>query len=142
MKTEDIIKKDLKIEEIIANWKTGTGTVKDLEIEKIRAEDSKNENNRAINLKPATKRKDLKTTNIIHLETKDNQTVTFKNSNYLKHQNIILARTKKILYFNSYFGREDYYFGLGQKPFLQSCEVSNCYITNNRSLLGKQQIIK
>lgn len=137
MKTEDIIKKDLKIEEIIANWKTGTGTVKDLEIEKIRAEDSKNENNRAINLKPANKRKDLKTTNIIHLETKDNQTVKFKNSNYLKHQNIILARTKKILYFNSYFGREDYYFGLGQKPFLQSCEVSNCYITNNRSLLGK-----
>jgi hypothetical protein len=137
LKTEDIIKKDLKIEEIIANWKTGTGTVKDLEIEKIRAEDSKNENNRAINLKPANKRKDLKTTNIIHLETKDNQTVKFKNSNYLKHQNIILARTKKILYFNSYFGREDYYFGLGQKPFLQSCEVSNCYITNNRSLLGK-----
>jgi hypothetical protein len=137
LKTEDIIKKDLKIEEIIANWKTGTGTVKDLEIEKIRAEDSKNKNNRAINLKPANKRKDLKTTNIIQLETKDNQTVTFKNSNYLKHQNILLARTKKILYLNSYFGREDYYFGLGQKPFLQSCEVSNCYITNNRSLLGK-----
>jgi hypothetical protein len=91
-------------------------------------------------LKPANKRtraKDLKTTNIIHLETKDNQTVTFKNSNYLKHQTIILARTKKILYFNSYFGQEDYYFGFGQKPFAQSCEASNCYITNNRSLLGK-----
>ena len=91
-------------------------------------------------MKPANKRiraKDLKTKNIIQLETKENQTVRVENSNYIKHENILLARTKKILYFNSYFGCEDYYFGFGQKPFTQSCEVSNCYITNNRSFLGK-----
>ena len=45
-------------------------------------------------------------------------------------------KTKKILYFTPFFDLKD--FGFGQKPFIErGCPVSNCFTTNNRSLLSK-----
>lgn len=44
------------------------------------------------------------------------------------------SKMKKILFYNTFFGKENFYFGFGHSPFLE-CEVSNCYTTRNRSLL-------
>ena len=47
-------------------------------------------------------------------------------------------KTKKILYFTHFFDLKDFGFGFGQKPFMErGCPVSNCFTTNNRSLLSK-----
>ena len=50
-------------------------------------------------------------------------------------------KTKKILYFTHFFDLKDFGFGFGQKPqkpFIErGCPVSNCFTTNNRSLLSK-----
>ena len=47
---------------------------------------------------------------------------------------------KKILFFTPYFHMNDWQFGFGHKPFERfGCPVSNCYTTNNHSLLGKSQ---
>ncbi len=47
------------------------------------------------------------------------------------------ASAKKILYFTSYYDMRDFEFGFGHAPFVRhGCPVSNCYATNNRSLLG------
>lgn len=45
---------------------------------------------------------------------------------------------KKILLYNSYFDLPDYNLGgYGREPFVKNgCAVTNCYATNNRSLLG------
>ena len=45
---------------------------------------------------------------------------------------------KKILLYNSYFDLPDYNLGgFGREPFVKNgCAVTNCYATNNRSLLG------
>ena len=46
--------------------------------------------------------------------------------------------TKKILYFTSYFHMKDFQFGFGQKPFFEKgCPVTNCFATNNKTLLSK-----
>ena len=45
------------------------------------------------------------------------------------------SNLKKILYFNTFFGIEDFFFGYGHDIFL-GCEVSNCYATKNRGLLS------
>ena len=48
-------------------------------------------------------------------------------------------KTKKILYFTPFFDLKD--FGFGQKPFIErGCPVSNCFTTNNRSLLSKFEL--
>ena len=45
---------------------------------------------------------------------------------------------KKILFFTSYFDMHSWQFGFGHEPFKKyGCPVSNCYTTNNYSLLGK-----
>jgi hypothetical protein len=49
-----------------------------------------------------------------------------------------LSRTKNILFFTTYFHMKDFQFGFGQQPFVDNkCPVTNCFATNNRSLLGK-----
>ena len=50
--------------------------------------------------------------------------------------------TKKILYFTPYFHMKDFQFGFGHLPFIEKgCPVSNCYATNNRSLLSKYKFL-
>ncbi len=47
---------------------------------------------------------------------------------------------KKILFFNPLFERDDYWFGFGHQQFFDVlCPVANCYLTNNRTLLGNKQ---
>ncbi|XP_063230901.1 alpha-(1,3)-fucosyltransferase C-like [Bacillus rossius redtenbacheri] len=42
---------------------------------------------------------------------------------------------KKILYWNSFFGYEDYAFGFGRAPFVKNnCPVDNCLVTNRRDV--------
>ena len=43
---------------------------------------------------------------------------------------------KTILYYNTQFGLESFSFGFGHRHFAESCQVSNCYTTANKSLLG------
>ena len=44
---------------------------------------------------------------------------------------------KKILLYNPYFSHADFEFGFGHEPFEKyECPVSNCYTTNNHSLLS------
>ena len=48
------------------------------------------------------------------------------------------GRLKKILFFTNFFTTSDWEFGFGQQPFIDyQCPVSNCYTTNNKTLLGK-----
>ena len=55
------------------------------------------------------------------------------------HPKEIVSRLKHILFYNPLFEQEDYYFGFGHKVFIDvGCPVSDCYITNNKSLLGNQ----
>ncbi len=47
--------------------------------------------------------------------------------------------SKKILFYNDFFKREDFWFGLGNDPFeRRNCPVQNCFTTSNKSLLGKK----
>jgi hypothetical protein len=78
--------------------------------------------------------KDIATESIAQSKTKETHAV--KNSNSIKHQNESVSKIKMILYFNPFFDQEDYYFGFGNEKFAHLCEVSNCYTTNNRSILG------
>ena len=49
---------------------------------------------------------------------------------------------KKILYYTSFIDHEDLLFGIGHNPFIEKgCPVTNCFVTNNRSLLGKYDIM-
>ena len=83
------------------------------------------------------KANELKAENISHFQSNDNKTL--RNPKPLKHYNKFFSKLKKILYFNSFFDQEDYYFGFGQERFTKVCEVKNCYTTNNKSLLGKPE---
>ena len=48
---------------------------------------------------------------------------------------------KKILLYNPLFDREDFLFGFGHQRFFDvRCPVANCYLTNNRTLLGRNHI--
>ena len=50
---------------------------------------------------------------------------------------------KKILYYTSFIDHEDLLFGVGHNPFIEEgCPVTNCFVTNNRSLLSEYYIIK
>ena len=50
---------------------------------------------------------------------------------------------KKILYYTSFIDHEDLLFGVGHDPFIEKgCPVTNCFVTNNRSLLSEYYIIK
>ena len=50
------------------------------------------------------------------------------------------SKAKKILYYTSFFGAKDFDFGFGNEPFIErKCPDTNCYTTNNKTLLGKQQ---
>jgi hypothetical protein len=50
-------------------------------------------------------------------------------------------RSKTILFYNSFFGRNDFYFGFGHQPFVDAkCPVYNCFTTDNKTLLGKKFI--
>ena len=50
---------------------------------------------------------------------------------------------KKILYYTSFIDHEDLLFGVGHNPFIEKgCPVTNCFVTNNRSLLSEYYIIK
>ena len=71
------------------------------------------------------------------LETKYNKTAL----NTKPQNNTFFTNLKTILFFNPLFGRKDYNFGFGQERFNQLCEVSNCFTTNNRSLLGKNKLL-
>jgi len=51
--------------------------------------------------------------------------------------NEVFPQLKKILYYNTFFGQEDFYYGFGHHHFVEGCDVSNCYATKNRSLLCK-----
>ena len=49
-------------------------------------------------------------------------------------------KMKKILYFTKFFEATNFGFGFEQKPFEDfGCPVTNCYATNNRSLLGNNK---
>ena len=55
-----------------------------------------------------------------------------------KKEIVVTNLTKKILYFTSYFHMKDFQFGFGQKPFFEKgCPVTNCFATNNKTLLSK-----
>ena len=44
---------------------------------------------------------------------------------------------KKILFYNTFFGQENFYYGFGNYHFVEGCVETNCYTTANKSLLGK-----
>ena len=47
---------------------------------------------------------------------------------------------KKILFYTPFFHMTDWEFGFGQKPFKDfKCPVTNCFTTNNRSLLSESE---
>ncbi|XP_018019649.1 alpha-(1,3)-fucosyltransferase C isoform X2 [Hyalella azteca] len=47
---------------------------------------------------------------------------------------------KKILYWNDAYGAEDFWFGLGQEPFIEAgCRVTECYATHDRQLLPAER---
>jgi len=52
-------------------------------------------------------------------------------------------KIKKILLWNSFFGQDDYYFGLGKsEPFIRhNCPVINCEITNDRRKLNESDYV-
>ena len=63
---------------------------------------------------------------VIEIHQEKNKTATFDE-------------LKKILFFTPYFHMNDWQFGFGHEPFVKyACPVSNCYTTNNHSLLGKK----
>jgi len=41
-----------------------------------------------------------------------------------------MSDTKNILYYTTYFGKEDWGIGVGKGPF-HSCPVSNCHVTHD-----------
>ena len=44
---------------------------------------------------------------------------------------------KTILFYNPFYSQKDFYFGFGQKPFIDAnCKVSNCYTTDDKELFG------
>ena len=54
-----------------------------------------------------------------------------------------VEKQKKILFFTPYFSLLDWQFGFGNQPFIDfQCPVTNCFTTNNRSLLGKITLSK
>ena len=62
-----------------------------------------------------------------------------KHETSLSHPNIVynFDTAKKILYFNDFYENIDWNFGLGHAPFVdRDCPVSNCYVTNDRSVVG------
>ena len=53
----------------------------------------------------------------------------------IKEENF--TNIKTILYYTPFHSSQDYYFGFGQKPFIDhGCLVKNCFVTNNRNLLS------
>jgi alpha-1,3-fucosyltransferase len=66
-----------------------------------------------------------------------NKSINFEclNSNTIK--------IKKILLWNSFFGSDDYGFGIGKRePFIKhNCPVINCEITNDRKQLNKSDYV-
>ena len=53
------------------------------------------------------------------------------------YEDFTFSASKKILYFNNYFDHLDWNFGFGHGPFVKfGCPVTNCYVTNNRDLVG------
>ena len=52
--------------------------------------------------------------------------------------NLTGAGLKTILFYTKCFESEDCWFGFGQGPFIEAkCPVSNCYATNDETLLGR-----
>ena len=44
---------------------------------------------------------------------------------------------KMILFYTPFFESSDYYFGFGNKPFIENeCPVTNCITTNNKNSLS------
>jgi hypothetical protein len=54
-----------------------------------------------------------------------------------RENSTLMSGLKKILLFNSFFGRSDFYFGFGHTVFRDNCRVSDCYVTNDHNLLGE-----
>ena len=49
---------------------------------------------------------------------------------------------KTILFWNTFFGSINFHFGLGQQPFRDTkCAVSDCFLTNNRSMFNQSDAI-
>ena len=64
------------------------------------------------------------------------------NIHHEPNKTVTFNQLKKILFFTQYFSTNDWEFGFGQQPFIDyQCPVTNCYTTNNKSLLGKQMNI-
>ncbi len=57
--------------------------------------------------------------------------------------NLNTTNIKKILLWNSFFGRDDYYFGFGKRePFIKhNCPVINCELTNDRKQLNESDYV-
>ncbi|KAI9562625.1 hypothetical protein GHT06_010079 [Daphnia sinensis] len=54
----------------------------------------------------------------------------------------ILEPTKKILFWNKYFGTEDYEVELGKSSFLEAgCRVTNCLLTADRTMLNDSDAV-
>lgn len=52
------------------------------------------------------------------------------------------AEFKTILYWNDFFGIEDFTFGFGRGPFIQAqCPISTCQVTNDRSQFNGSQVV-
>jgi len=50
----------------------------------------------------------------------------------------VFLKLKKILFYNDYYGRYDFFFGFGHQTFIdEGCDVTNCFTTSNKSLLCK-----
>lgn len=43
-----------------------------------------------------------------------------------------IDRTRKILYWNEFFGSKDFGFPEGMEPFYPKCEQFDCYVTHNK----------
>ena len=67
---------------------------------------------------------------------RDNRTINFECMNEQR-------RSKVILFWDKFYAREDFYYGLGFKtPFLtHKCSVYNCELTNNRSRLDESDVV-
>ena len=72
------------------------------------------------------------------IESDENNVIYDQKPEYSVRWEEDAKTTKKILYFTPYFHMKDFQFGFGHLPFIEKgCPVSNCFATNNKSLLSK-----
>ena len=62
--------------------------------------------------------------------------------NVEKHEDKVVPTLKTILYWNSFFGFDDFNFGFKQQPFIDAkCPIATCFLTNDRTLFNQSDVV-